>query len=420
MLVPTFSGNLTDHAAKASFEDDSAWLQRLLINCCSYGIVLAPLSLLTWLSKRRFVRRYAKRGLLRWYVSGFRVSCDDGQKNNERSVAGKASTFCQLFWRFLFCFFGLQMSYVTWGVFQEKIMTQQYQRGADQIGTDRFGDSEFLVFCNRIISFVLGFIAALLLRRDTFFAPLHDFTYASVSNIVSSWCQYEALKFISFPTQMLGKSSKIVAVMLMGKLVQRRTYPVHEYLSAIVATVGIALFLLAGNGVAPRRISSASETTWSGFALMVGYLTLDSFTSNWQNALFNKYNISSLQMMAGVNFFSCLLSLFALFTQEQLTNAVLFIAEHPGFLQDLIIVSLCSTIGQFFIFYTIAQFGALMFTILMTVRQASSILVSCLLYKHRIGPTGIFGVVLVFLAIFTNALWKYVRLRPKSGQVAPV
>ena len=31
--------------------------------------------------------------------------------------------------------------------------------------------------------------------------PLYKFSYASFSNIMSSWFQYEALKFVSFPTQ---------------------------------------------------------------------------------------------------------------------------------------------------------------------------------------------------------------------------
>ena len=31
--------------------------------------------------------------------------------------------------------------------------------------------------------------------------PLYKYSFCSVSNTLSSWCQYEALKFVSFPTQ---------------------------------------------------------------------------------------------------------------------------------------------------------------------------------------------------------------------------
>ena len=40
--------------------------------------------------------------------------------------------------------------------------------------------------------------AALMLMK-----PFCRYSYCSLSNILSSWCQYEALKYISFPTQVL-------------------------------------------------------------------------------------------------------------------------------------------------------------------------------------------------------------------------
>lgn len=43
------------------------------------------------------------------------------------------------------------------------------------------------------------------------------------SNVMSSWFQYEALKYVSFPTQVLAKASKVIPVMLMGKVVQGKT-----------------------------------------------------------------------------------------------------------------------------------------------------------------------------------------------------
>ena len=39
-------------------------------------------------------------------------------------------------------------------------------------------------------------------------APLYKFAFSSVSNIVSSVSQYEALKYVSFPTQVIIVSSK--------------------------------------------------------------------------------------------------------------------------------------------------------------------------------------------------------------------
>jgi adenosine 3'-phospho 5'-phosphosulfate transporter B2 len=44
-------------------------------------------------------------------------------------------------------------------------------------------------------------------------------------------------------------------------------------------------------------------------------MLFDSFTSNWQGELFVQYRMSSIQMMAGVNLFSCLLTTVSLVEQ---------------------------------------------------------------------------------------------------------
>ena len=52
--------------------------------------------------------------------------------------------------------------------------------------------------------------------------------------MLSSWCQYEALKYVSFPTQMLFKCFKLAPIMLMGKFLGNKDYPVYDYLVAIM------------------------------------------------------------------------------------------------------------------------------------------------------------------------------------------
>merc|ERR1712088_569545 len=80
-------------------------------------------------------------------------------------------------------------------------------------------------------------------RQPRHKAPLYKYSYCSFSNIMSSWCQYEALKFISFPTQVLAKASKIIPVMAMGWLISRKTYEKYEYVVAMLISSGMFLFL---------------------------------------------------------------------------------------------------------------------------------------------------------------------------------
>ena len=64
-----------------------------------------------------------------------------------------------------------------------------------------FQDSQFLVFINRILAFVMALIVITVRKQPVHTAPLYKYSFSSFSNIMSSWCQYEALKFVSFPTQ---------------------------------------------------------------------------------------------------------------------------------------------------------------------------------------------------------------------------
>lgn len=273
-------------------------------------------------------------------------------------------------------------------------MTREYL-GQDGVSKAFFKDSQFLVFSNRFLAFIIA--AAYIMRQQLRQrAPLFKYSYASFSNIMSAWLQYEALKFISFPTQVLAKSCKIIPVMIMGRVISRNKYEFYEYIVAIAISIGMILFLSGSYD----HSKHTPATTITGLFLLVMYMVFDSFTSNWQSEIFKSYGVTSMQMMCGVNLFSTLFTAASLLVQGGFSEGIAFATEHPKFLIDCIILSISSTIGQLFIFFTISKFGAVIFTIIMTTRQAIAILLSCLIYHHDISVLGTFGVVIVFLAIF--------------------
>lgn len=107
----------------------------------------------------------------------------------------------------LYYFFGLQVSFLTWGVLQEKVMTQEYSNANGDVG--RFRDSQFLVFVNRILAFCISAMVVLCTRQNRHKCSLYKYIFCSFSNIMSSWCQYEALKYVSFPHQVIKRQESI-------------------------------------------------------------------------------------------------------------------------------------------------------------------------------------------------------------------
>ena len=322
------------------------------------------------------------------------------------------SNFSQTTIKLLFCAGGLQLSYLTWGVLQERIVTRTYEEHQDDgsVKMVKFGNSQFLVFVNRALAFVVASICILFIRQPRHTAPLYKYSYSSFSNIMSSWCQYEALKYVSFPTQVLCKASKIIPVMLMGKIVSKKTYPYYEYIVGVLLSVGVSVFLLAAD---PSGKRSSAATTVSGALILLGYMAFDSFTSNWQSELFTTYKMSTFQMMFGANLFSCLFTIWSMIEGGNFMSAIWFMMSHPEFAFHALILSLTSATGQLFIFYTIQSFGPVVFTIIMTIRMMLSIMLSCILYNHPLSAQAVFGVIVVFFALFLRVYARY-RSKPST------
>ena len=204
--------------------------------------------------------------------------------------------------KLLVCFIGLQVSYVSWGYLQERVMTQDYAHG-------KFTSSAFLVFENRVFALFLALGIVLFNQRKTDVAsgeaPLYAYIPSSLSNSVSSWSQYEALKYVSFPSQVLSKSCKVIPVMIVGILVNNKSYPLIEYAEAIIISSGATIFTLFGK---PSSASSEKGDSVVGISLLLLYLFCDSFTSQWQSRVYKKHNIDQFQMMLGVNFWSIVLT----------------------------------------------------------------------------------------------------------------
>ncbi|KAM9002568.1 adenosine 3'-phospho 5'-phosphosulfate transporter 1 [Sarcophilus harrisii] len=390
------------------------WFVRFLVNAVGYASLLVPgYFLVQYLKRRNYLE--TGRGLcfpvIRDCVFGNELKPSDEPPAVTRPELAETTRTRQVL-KLLFCAGGLQVSYLTWGVLQERVMTRNYG-ATDKMPGERFTDSQFLVLMNRVLALTVAGLCCVLCKQPRHGAPMYRYSFASLSNILSSWCQYEALKFVSFPTQVLAKASKVIPVMLMGKLVSHRSYEHWEYLTAGLISIGVSMFLLS-NG--PEHYFSPA-TTLSGFILLAGYILFDSFTSNWQDALF-AYKMSSVQMMFGVNLFSCLLTVGSLIQQGALVEAIRFMGRHGEFAAHALLLSICSAFGQLFIFYTIGQFGAATFTIIMTLRQAFAIFLSCLIYGHTVTVVGGLGMAVVFAALFLRVYAKG-RLKQRGKKVPP-
>ena len=302
--------------------------------------------------------------------------------------------------------FGVIGSLLAYGVLQERVMTRPFyytgEEAEPEPEPEMFKYSVFIVLCNRIVSCFVALIAINVSKSSMKpVAPIHKYFAVSLSNVVATTCQYEALRYVSFPVQTLGKCAKMIPVMIWGYFISKKRYGVKDYAIALGVTLGCTVFLLYGDqSTISSKASSKktmAETSIYGLMLMLGYLGFDGFTSTFQDKLFKGYQMETYNQMLYITGCSVLLSLFTLFTSRQMGPALVFLIRHPDCFGSIMMLSMASTMGQLFILYTIKEFGALLFATIMTTRQFLSILLSCVLFAHPLtwpqwGGTGmVFG-----------------------------
>jgi len=305
----------------------------------------------------------------------------------------------EVFKRLMFCSVMLIATFVIWGALQERILTRRYPRFSGEYFTYSYA----LVFSNRLWTMIISGLLWLYIKpkmsRST---VIYEYSFPSISNMLSSWCQYEALRYVSFPASTLFKCFKLVPVMIMGKLLGNKEYPQYDYVVALVIGVGISLFISATDGIQiwGYDIHGEEGIKATGVMLLGIYLVFDSFTGQWQSRMFQRHrDLSLIELLFANAAFSTVLSFITLVHTNELGAAINFVYTHPEIHIHFFLFSACSTVGQLLIFYTIKNFGAVVFSIIMTIRVLFSIALSCILYGHEVSSTGFLGLTLVMGAV---------------------
>ena len=187
---------------------------------------------------------------------------------------------------------------------------------------------------------------------------------------------FAALSYITYPTMVLGKSCKLVPVMLMNFVMYRRRFAPHKYLVVAMVTAGISVFMAFGSEKPSKATSNGEQGSSSqliGIFYLLVNLILDGAVNSTQDEVFVRYKVSGQQMMLWINLFCTLLSI-ALGTlplphipvlhpsssaQSEFANAIMFIRSHPSVIMPLVQFSLTGALGQLFIFETLQHFGSL-------------------------------------------------------------
>lgn len=325
--------------------------------------------------------------------------------------------------KLLTCVGGIYASFLAWAVLQERISTTPY-------GPDGrvFRASILINTVQAALASLTGFVYLTVKRRggaSKYQAAVfpttkrvQDLALVAICQSVSSYFAYSSLAYVDYLTLLLAKSCKLVPVMLIHTVLYRRTYPMYKYMVVAAITLGVSLFTVLGHGGTKK---ASSETTYLGIAYLITNLLLDGFYNTTQdNMFYTSKDLTGAHMMCGLNAATAVLSALFLasgFTSE-LRDAAAFISAHPAVLKDVFLFGACGALGQIFIFQTLEAYGSLTLVAVTVTRKMISIVLSVVMFNHRLSHGQYFGAVLVFGGIAVEAAYKIMHDRAAKRKTA--
>jgi len=303
--------------------------------------------------------------------------------------------------KLIICCSGIFLCYFYYGVLQEKITRVPYGENKE-----KFVYQQSLVFIQCIINAVFAYVAFKISygTDDVDRTPTYMYLWCSISYVGAMLASNTALRYVNYPTQVLGKSCKPIPVMILGVLLARKRYPLLKYFSVLLIVMGVALFLFKD-----KKNNNAAESTGWGEILLLVSLTLDGLTGASQDKMRSEFSTKAFSMMFSVNKWSALyLGAAILFTGE-IFSFISFCERYPYVLWNIVLFSITSALGQNFIFTTVTTFGPLTTSVVTTTRKFFTILFSVLFLGNAITSRQWFAVILVFAGLGLDAVFGKTR-----------
>ncbi|ESK89231.1 udp-galactose transporter [Moniliophthora roreri MCA 2997] len=371
------------------------------------------------------------------------------------------------FIRLIICVSGVYSMFLLWAIAQERLSVPF--KSIDGTSNDKFRSALFLGLCQSTLSSLSAFFY-ILLRKDPSqtllqalglgatsestngtvpngkahtanghekkeFKPSTRFStkslllrYLQCSAFITSAAPFgfAALSYISYPAMVLGKSCKLVPVMIMNVLLYKRRFAPHKYLVVFMVTTGITIFMGFGGDKNKHKSKSSSQDSDNPYASIIGIayllinLALDGAINSTQDEIFARYKVTGQQMMFWINLFctviSAILSVLPLpyipviheskDGKSELMGALSFIQAHPSIVTPLAEFAATGALGQLFIFETLQHFGSLTLVTITLTRKMFTMLLSVFVYNHQLTIGQWLGAAIVFAGISVEAFIK--------------
>mmetsp|Transcript_10556 Transcript_10556/g.22894 ORF Transcript_10556/g.22894 Transcript_10556/m.22894 type:complete len:389 (+) Transcript_10556:55-1221(+) len=302
--------------------------------------------------------------------------------------------------RLLFGAGGIYASFLFYGSLQEDVFRYEAADGT------KFDQAWFLQFLEAFANVCVGFVGVKL-AGGTKNIPQKFFVISGASQVSSkAFTSLSLARGLSFPVATLAKSGKMAPVMAGQLLLGGATYSTREYLQ-VAAIIGGTAILSMG-----KKKGGTSTSSPLGVMFILLSLFMDGVTAGVQKRL--KADLGRVgvkpkpyDFMLWTNLYMMAVALCIALILGELTSGVSYCSANPEISRLIVKFSLCSAVGQSFIFYTVATFDPLVCSTVTTTRKIFSVLLSIFTKGHHISGQGWAGIMLAVSGILSEMQNKF-------------
>lgn len=302
---------------------------------------------------------------------------------------------------------GIFVCYFYYGIVQERITKVDYGKTPET--QEKFKCILALVFVQCVTNWIYAhFLLRTFMKQGENVTSAFYLWSSALTYLLAMICSNMALQWVSYPTQVIGKSGKPIPVMILGVLLGRKSYPLQKYLFVLLVVIGVALFMYKDG----KSSQGPSGTFGMGEMLLILSLIMDGITGAIQERMRSEYKTRSLHMMSNINKWSIVFLGIAILYTGEMVEFVRFVQRHPSLIWELISFSLASAQGQLFIFLMVEHFGPLPCSIVTTTRKFFTVFGSIIFFGNSMSSRQWVATFIVFTGLLLDSL--YGKKKPNS------
>lgn len=219
-----------------------------------------------------------------------------------------------------------------------------------------------------------------------------------VSALVSS---NSALRFISYPSQVIAKALKPIPSMIFGCLIGGKSYALRKYLMVSLVVTGAVIFLYKPN------LFTNEGSTIVGYILVGFSLLMNGCAAGVQEKMRSVARPTPLNLMFFINSWSSLFLIVGVAASGEFPGFLEFCRKFPVIIYRIAIICFVGGLGQLFTTTMITNFGVVPCCLVLTVRKFFNVLFSVLYYGHVLNIRQWLAIILIFASLTADAILSF-------------